>query len=414
MRFFAAPLTLSLLTASALAAVTPLIPIQKSQGDTSGRHIVTLKNGVSQDTVLNALKITADSLAYKWSIINGFAGSFDSNTLNALRSNPNVESITEDGIMKIVGQQMDATWGLGRTSSLQKLTDQDPSHLTFDYIYSDETLGSGVDIYIVDTGVRITHNTFGGKGGRATWGASFDKDISLPVDFTTPLDVPPPTIHVPDVLMQDDNGHGTHCAGIAAGNQYGVAKKANIIAVKVLTGAGTGSTSNIISGLNWVKDNVKKTGRPSVISMSLGGGGNEALDNAVTALTGDGIHVTVAAGNDNTDAKDTSPARTPSAVTVGASTISDTAASFSNYGSIVDIYAPGQDVISSYNTDDNASKSLSGTSMATPHVAGLIAYFAATDNLAPAAMEAKLKNMCLKDKLSAVPSGTINCLAHNS
>jgi cerevisin len=169
--------------------------------------------------------------------------------------------------------------------------------------------------------------------------------------------------------MMDGNGHGTHCAGVAAGKTYGVAKNANLIAVKVLSDNGSGQTSDIIAGVNWVITNVQSTGRPSIASMSLGGNPSDALDAAVNQAITAGITVVVAAGNANTDATGQSPARVAAAITVAAANITNTKASFSNYGAPVDIWAPGVNVISAWPfTNDTSTKVLSGTSMATPYV----------------------------------------------
>jgi cerevisin len=214
--------------------------------------------------------------------------------------------------------------------------------LDYTYTYSDPA-GDGVDIYIIDTGIYIEHEEF---EGRATFGYAAGS-----------------------YQMLDGNGHGTHCAGTAAGKTYGVAKNASLIAVKVISDNGQGATSDIIDGLNWVVTNVASTGRPSIASMSLGGSVSDALDALVNQTVAANITVVVAAGNDNTDASTQSPARVASAITVAAANITNTKASFSNYGAPVDIWAPGVDVTSAWPfTNDTSTKVLSGTSMATPHV----------------------------------------------
>ncbi|RDB21875.1 Cuticle-degrading protease [Hypsizygus marmoreus] len=394
MRFFTAVLAAVLLAVPALASPTPLHAVQQFSGSTSGRYIVKLKEGVSKDTVLSGLRLKAAlKLTHEWKLLNGFAGEFDADTLNALRASADVEYISEDGIMHTMVTQTNAPWGLARLSSSSRLSNQDTSALTYSYTY-DAAAGSGVDIFIVglsptDTGVFTTHSQF---GGRARWGATFGGYASA-----------------------DGNGHGTHCAGTAAGSQFGVAKSANIVAVKVLSDGGSGSVADIVSGLNFVASSAASSGRPTIVSMSLGGGASTALDNAVTSLTNAGIHVAVAAGNSNTNAASTSPARAPSAVTVGASTIADARASFSNYGAVVDVFAPGQNVISSWIGSTTATNNISGTSMATPHVAGLIAYLISTrGNTSPAAMSTLLKSLSLKGVLSGIPSGTLNDLVHNA
>jgi cerevisin len=214
--------------------------------------------------------------------------------------------------------------------------------LDYTYTYSQPS-GDGVDIYIIDTGIYTAHQEF---EGRATFGYAAGA-----------------------MQMMDGHGHGTHCAGTAAGKTYGVAKNANLIAVKVLSDNGSGLTSDIIDGLNWVIGNVNSTGNPSIASMSLGGSVSDALDSLVEQTVAAGITVVVAAGNSNTDASTQSPARVAAAITVAAANITNTKAYFSNYGAAVDIWAPGVDIISAWPfTNDTSTKVLSGTSMATPHV----------------------------------------------
>lgn len=195
----------------------------------------------------------------------------------------------------------------------------------------------------MDTGIYIEHEEF---EGRATFG------------------------YAAGVMQKmDGHGHGTHCAGTAAGKTYGVAKKADLIGVKVLGDNGSGTTSNIIDGLNWILTNIQSTGKPSIVSMSLGGEISQALDDVVNSLISSGVTVVVAAGNSNIDSSDQSPARVPAAITVAAANITNTKASFSNFGAPIDIWAPGVNIISAWPyTGTSATKSLSGTSMATPHV----------------------------------------------
>ncbi|RXW14513.1 hypothetical protein EST38_g11343 [Candolleomyces aberdarensis] len=362
MRFFSVLTAVSLsLTGLVFAAPTTLKSVERYQGEVSGKYIVKFKPGVSRKNWITNLR--ADLTAADLDIINGIAVNVDQDTLNTLRASDDVESVSEDGIMHAFASHA----------------------LNYRYEY-DDSAGEGVDIYIVDTGVLVSHSQF---GGRARWGTSF-------VGTST-----------------DGHGHGTHCAGTAAGSQFGVAKKANIIAVQVLNSSGSGATSGIVSGLNWVLTQARGSGRPSVVSMSLGGAAASALDSAVSALTAAGVHVVVAAGNANVNAQNTSPARAPSAITVAASTIADAKASFSNFGTVIDVWGPGANVISSWIGSNTATRSISGTSMATPHVAGVVAYLIGKDgNVSPSAMEAKIKNLSTKNVLTGVPSGTVNQLVH--
>jgi len=239
--------------------------------------------------------------------------------------------------------------GLARISHRPKL-----SFGTFTKYEYEPTGGEGVDVYIIDTGIYIAHEEF---EGRASWGK---------------------TIPVGDV-DEDRNGHGTHCAGTIASRKYGVAKSAHVIAVKVLGSDGSGSMSDVIAGVLWASSAAAKKAKQakhkgSVANMSLGGGKSPALDRAVNGAVDSGLHFAVAAGNDNRDACNSSPAGAKNAVTVGASTLSDERAYFSNFGKCVDVFGPGLNVLSTWIGSNTASNTISGTSMASPHTAGLMAY----------------------------------------
>ncbi|KAF8662099.1 hypothetical protein AX16_001209 [Volvariella volvacea WC 439] len=375
----------------AFAVPSPLRQVETYNGEKTGRYIVVLKDGVSKDNVIGNLRTAGAPIevADEWDIINGFSSKLDEASLNALRASEDVAYITEDGIATIDATvtQTDAPWGLGRISQDGRLANQNAAALTFTYTYDDVSV-SGVDVYVVDTGIYTAHTQF---GGRARWGATFGGYANA-----------------------DGHGHGTHCAGTVGGSQFGVAKTVNLIAVKVLSDSGSGSWNDIISGLNWVLSQAQASGRPSIVSMSLGGGVNTAVDSAVTALTNGGVHVVVSAGNSNTDSSNQSPARVPSAITVGASTIADARASFSNYGPGVDVFAPGQSVISSWIGSPTATNSISGTSMACPHVAGLAAYLVAKEgNRTPAALSNRIVELAVKGALTGLPSATPNNLARN-
>ncbi|KAF9031931.1 peptidase S8/S53 domain-containing protein [Panaeolus papilionaceus] len=338
--------TLCFASQAVLAGLAPYRRgVERYHGETTGRHIITLREGAPRTNVLALTKGTNSQIVTELDIINGFSGHFDEDTLTQLRSHPDVTLVAEC------------------------------------------SAGGCADIYVVDTGIYTTHAQF---EGRARWGGTFGNYTS-----------------------GDGSGHGTHCAGTAVGKQFGVAKAATVYAVKVLSDAGSGTTTDIINGLNWVMNNVRATGRPGVVSMSLGGGVSTALDNALTSLTSAGIHVAVAGGNSNADAGNTSPARVPSAITVGATTFADARLMTSSYGSVLDIWAPGQSIMSAWIGSPTATNILSGSSMAAPHVAGLIAYLICLEgNVTPAAMSTKIKNYALKDVISGIPSGTVNYLAH--
>ncbi|KAI0250070.1 peptidase S8/S53 domain-containing protein [Lactifluus subvellereus] len=291
--------------------------------------------------------------------IKGYAGKFSDRVLQRIREMPEVDYVERDQIVKTQDTQKAAPWGLARISHRPRLT-----FGTFTKYEYDPRGGEGVDVYVIDTGVHINHDEF---EGRASWGK---------------------TIPTNDV-DEDNNGHGTHCAGTIASRKYGVAKSANVIAVKVLGSNGSGSMSDVVSGVIFAAESaaekaelataeLKATGKTkhkgSVANMSLGGGKSRALDEAVNRAVDSGLHFAVAAGNDNRDACSYSPAAAEKAVTVGASTLGDERAYFSNYGPCVDVFAPGLNILSTWIGSKSAINTISGTSMASPHTAGVLAY----------------------------------------
>jgi subtilisin family serine protease len=292
--------------------------------------------------------------------------------VSQLRRNPNVVVVEEDRTVQAFSTQTNPTWGLDRI---------DQRALPLDARYTAPSPASGVKVFVVDTGVRADHVDF---SGRVTAGFTAINDGRGSADC---------------------NGHGTHVAGTAAGVSFGAAKAATIVPVRVLDCSGSGSISGVIAGLDWITSQLD--GSPAVVNMSLGGSPSSTLDAAVRNVISRGVTVVVAAGNSNTDACNTSPARVSEAVTVAASDRSDVRASFSNFGRCVDIFAPGVSIPSAWHTSPTASTQLSGTSMAAPHAAGAVAMLVALEpGLSPAAVESRLTSSATTGTLSAIGSGS--------
>ncbi|MEU6985409.1 S8 family peptidase [Streptomyces sp. NPDC046324] len=317
------------------------------------------------------------------SVLKGFSASMSQARAAALASDPRVAYVEQNTTVRMTDTQPGATWGLDRI-------DQRDLPLSTTYRY--DTTASNVTAYIIDTGIRTSHSEFGGRAtvGTDTVGGGQNG--------------------------QDCQGHGTHVAGTVGGAKYGVAKGVKLVAVRVLDCNGSGTTAGVIAGVDWVTANAVK---PAVANMSLGGGANTSLDDAVKRSIASGVTYAVAAGNGNflglpARACNYSPARVPEAITVGATDSADKRASFSNYGTCVDLFAPGVSITSAWKDGDTATNTISGTSMATPHTAGVAAlHLAANPTATPAQVSTALVNNATNGKVGNPLSGSPNKLLHS-
>ncbi|TPX64889.1 hypothetical protein SpCBS45565_g05548 [Spizellomyces sp. 'palustris'] len=378
-----------------LASVASASPVlQKRAGDViAGQYIVTFKQSTSNfaprdvDALINDIlgsvktnlrRAESAELLHKYDFgsgqLQGFSAKLEADALTKIKAHPEVQAIEPDTIVTLEGTQTGLDGGLWGIDSLDGAIDRI-------YTYPDSA-GAGVDAYVIDTGVTVSHPDL---RGRVTWGASFTGESG-----TT-----------------DGNGHGTHVSGTIGGTTYGVAKKVNIIGVRVLAADGSGSTSGVVAGMNWVADRVKSTGRKSVANMSLGGGKASAIDSAARGLINANVALAVAAGNSQKDSCTGSPSGVKEAFTVGASDVNNRWASFSEFGTCVDIIAPGVQIKSAWN--NGGTNTISGTSMATPHVAGALAVaYSQRDFSSPAQAFQYLLSKAKTGAISGVPSGTPN------
>lgn len=346
------------------------------------RYIVVFDKSVRSAAVRNARADAQDRgarIGHTYSAaLDGFSATLPEAALRHLRTHPDVAFIEADRAVQVADTQSPATWGIDRV-------DQRALPLSNSYSFTDS--GAGVTAYIVDTGIRRTHSEF---SGRAVSG------------YTA----------INDGRGSDDcNGHGTHVAGTVGGETYGVAQDVRLVAVRVLNCQGSGTNSGVIAGIDWVTSN-HTAGSPAVANMSLGGGASSAVDTAVNNSIADGVTYAVAAGNENADACGGSPSRVPNALTVGSTTSSDSRSSFSNWGSCLDIFAPGSSITSAWHTGDSATNTISGTSMATPHVAGAAAlHLDANPSASPAAVASALTGNATIGAVSD-PKGSTNKLLY--
>lgn len=343
-----------------------------------GHYIV-----VFRDDIADAAGVARDLVAAHGGVlehtyehaIHGFAAELSDAAVNTLRAHPDVAYVEPDGMMSAITTQTGATWGLDRIDQRDL-----PLSTTYDYTAT----GNGVNVYIIDTGIWTTHVEFGGRAS-SVFDAIGDGNGGT-----------------------DCNGHGTHVSGTVAGTTYGVAKQARLYSIRVLGCSGSGSTSGVIAGVDWVTGNRVL---PAVANMSLGGGISASLDQAVRNSIASGVTYAIAAGNSNADACNASPARTAEAITVGSTTTSDARSSFSNFGTCLDIFAPGSSITSAYGGSNTATAVLSGTSMAAPHVAGVVArYLEGNPGAAPTAIAGALTSNATVGKVTNPGAGSPNLL----
>ncbi len=375
--------------ALAVAAAIVAMPAQAQEGqirlaDTENSvvdsYIVVLKDNARSAVAAQATNLSAKygaevSTTYT-TALQGFAVHATEAQAKQLAADGAVEYVQQNQKFSINDtQENPPSWGLDRL---------DQRDLPLDSSYTYATKADNVTAYVIDTGVMVDHPTF---EGRATGG--FDA-----IDG--------------DNDPADGHGHGTHVAGTIGGAEYGVAKGVQIVGVRVLDDNGSGTTEQVVAGIDWVAQNASG---PSVANMSLGGGADDALDEATRGAISAGVTFAIAAGNSSADAAGFSPARVTEAITVAASDDADGQASFSNFGSVVDIYAPGVDITSSWN--DGATNTISGTSMATPHVAGAAALFLASNpDATPDDVAAGLSGAATPDKITNASPDTPNLLLY--
>lgn len=382
---------LSKMHASLLLALLPsafAAPLIKPRGATliENKWIVKFKSEVSIASVSEAKLNIASTPDFEYSLdgFTGFAGTLTDEEVAQLQASDSVEYIQQDAEVHTQAYQTQAgaTWGLSR------LAHKSRSDVSKGYKF-DSTAGEGTCSYIIDTGIYTAHSDF---EGRAEFLENFTGDGS----------------------NSDGNGHGTHVAGTVGSKTYGVAKKTKLYAVKVLDSSGSGTFSGVIAGIQYAAQHASSNSactKGSVANMSLGGSKTQSVNDAVAAAVRTGLFFAVAAGNSNANAANYSPASEPSACTVGATDSADAKASFSNYGALVDIFAPGVQILSTWN--NGGTNTISGTSMASPHIAGLGAYLLAFESLSTSALCARIIELSSKSLITGLPSGTANQLAWN-
>lgn len=385
-------LVLTPITAATAADATPehRAPVlsRNAPDAIKGDYIVVLDKNASLASVDGVAAVaTAAGGTVSWTYshtIKGFAATLPNAALAAVRADPAVRYVEADGVVRLDPSeapitddvQKDPTWGLDRT---------DQHALPLDQRYEYDQTGTGVKAYIVDTGIRITHEQY---EGRAVYGYDFVRD---------------------DEIASDCNGHGTHVAGTVGSKLYGIAKDVELVAMRVLNCNGRGNWSRIIAATDWAA--ADRGDDPGVANLSLGGPRRKVFNEAIVGAIDSGLVVVVSAGNSNVDAFNASPASTVRAITVGASSNTDAKASFSNYGDRVDIFGPGVNILSTSFASDTATATLSGTSMSAPHVTGVVALYLETNpDATPKEARDALVRTSTKDELTGLPADTKNRL----